>query len=240
MMFKLPLCVPFFRAAWAISGDGEQGRLAIYTTRFLVDPNRALAMAMAGMARNPSPQIAAWAGFLSGEQDDLGTAKAMLHEGKKLGLDPSGDLELLALQIAARDPQQDLWEVAWELFSRRDLSPSVSRIVHTELMWAYLLSGQPVEASQLAELSLEIEERGDLRMGMWAAETMFGEDRTAQMHYDRADLPRAMKIHYEIMGRVAMEDTGGIGELLRELRQLDSPLAANMDHWLAERGNSPW
>jgi len=193
-------------------------------------------LAMRAVKRRPCPETMVWAGLMGLESGDLELARQMLDQVRQLGGDPFGETEWLAMQIAYRDPEQRVPDLARELEGRRDLSPVVSQKVQLELMWAALREGDGNEARRRAEYLLKVDDVPDAHMGLWALATMDGNERAAKAQYERARLPKARKMYMEAYCRTLMRDFEGAGRLQAQLQELDPSLAESTKRWLKEEG----
>jgi hypothetical protein len=225
--FKMPLCIPLFRAAWLISGNGETGCRAIVAVRAMKGLQAARVQARLAMRRLPCPRIAAFAGIMEIQAGKCESARAMFIRGRQLGDDPAGRLDLLEILLAAFDPQQEASAVAARLDCRRDLPPYVSKCVNLELIWSGLLRGQHQDARRRATHLLKIEEVPEARMAMWVVESLAGNEAAANAHRDRAQMPSDSQVYLEVLGHAIIGNLEKSRQLLEQLRQ-SNPKSAEL------------
>lgn len=237
---RLPLGLPLLRTAWAVSGDGAIGRIALNQSRQQMGLGAARGLAERWIENRPRPEIAAYAGLMALEQRQPEAARRHLHRARQLGDDPAGMIELLELLLAAEeDDPQVLREVASGLAARRDLSPVVSKLVHSELLWDAMLAGRLDEARARATHILAVEDAPAAEIALWAIARRDRNALAADGHLRRAaKMHPDQRLYYMLLGALAIGSADEAGEMLTALRERNAGLARSAERVLAERGGA--
>ena len=218
-MFKSPAGASFLKAAWAIGGDGTVAQMALSEISKYAGAEAARAQGQIWMARSAHPQIASFTGLLACNSGDIEAARDYLVRGREHGDDPSGLLELLEFVIAARDDRPDAsTELAERLSQRTDLSPAVSKMVLTELLWASMLRGEFGRAREHAERLVQVESNPPASIALWALAEAEGDRGRAERHLaDAHGFAPDQQLYYMCLGSAA---TGRRDEAIRSAREL--------------------
>jgi hypothetical protein len=235
-MLQLPLSVPLLKAAWLIGGDGEVALLALADIQQKDSPEAARAQAAEWMASRPRPEIAAFAGLLAVQANDLESACDLLARGLESGQDRSGMLEMLQVFIAQRtgDPGA-LLEVARRFESRHDLSPFVSKFVQEQLMFDAMSANRFDEAEQRARRLWSIEDNPAAAHALWVLARRRGEQVPFGRYFDRLTLPEGEKLYLHVMGLLVLGEWNDAAQLLVRLEAIDPQLAAEARRKLQEK-----
>jgi len=240
-MLHLPADAELLKAAWAVSGDGQTGRMALAHIRARMGLSLARAQADLWTQRRPRPEITAYAGLLALEQADPASARAYFERGRELGGDPAGMGELLEFMLAAHDDDPDAMRaVARRLALRRDLSPTVSKLVHTELMWDAMLAGRLDEARATAGRLLAVADQASAEVALWAIARHDRNAYAAEIHLRRAaKLPPDQRAYYMALGAASIGQADEAREILAALRERNERLARNAEWLLSGAPSAP-
>jgi len=233
-----PTSAPLFRAAWWVNGDPQTAVLALQALHRHFGPEPALATATAWMNRRPCPDIAAFAGLLALQHDDPHAADEWLARGRQAGNDALGDLELLEYVLVARTRPGGATELARQLADRRDLPPTLSRLLHEELLWDEMFSAQFDGAQRRARRLLAIQHLPSALAALWAIAEQHGQ-RGASEDFSRqlaAGLPQPVRLYWQCLGCFAVGRREQAREILADLRDHSEPLASAAIQLLAEKG----
>ncbi len=226
---KTPLCIPALNAAWSISGDGDVARIALYRMHQHRGSEAARRQAAAWMAERPRPAIAAFAGLMALEAGETDVARDLLAQGRMLGDDDAGGLDLLDFWVTARseDPHAAA-EFASRMQTRRDLPSALKKLMLTELLWDAMRHQRFEEARDRADFLLQVEDVPEAEMALWALAKHGGSRVEAQRHLRQASLPPQRKIYFQVIGNLAIGSGGEAREMLERLRELDPSLAEDV------------
>ena len=219
-MFQLPVSIPLMKAAWWISVDGLVGFKALTAITKHGEPAEAIGCALAWMEKQPRVELAAYAGLLAANAGLADIARDMQVRCEQFAKDKLGLTELIEFTIAKRfEPLGAATECARRLENRNDLSPSVSGMIHTELLWDAMLGGRLDEAERRADHMLSV---GAAPMASVAAAALArhrGDDSSAARHMnDAAKLPPTDLHYYRFL---AARGTGADDEARDQLARLD-------------------
>jgi hypothetical protein len=208
--------------AWWLGGDGETASLALSATAGAYSESVALARAVHWMKTRPHPAIAAFGGLLALQGGEADLAARFLEQGKALGTDRDGHLELLEwLLTTSTGDGSAVEQLARQLEQRRDLSPLLSRQVLTTLLWESLQHQRFDEARGRADHLLSIEDTPQAEMALWALAKRDGDIHQADLHLRRAALEPRHKLSFQILGNIAIGFLEEARALEAQLRQLD-------------------
>lgn len=239
-MLNMPLGIWLLKAAWFIGGDGDVARTALAAMHAQQGPDAARAQAALWMARQPRPEVAAFAGLTAIQAGDLDLAQGYLWRGREVGDDPSGMLDILEYLLATLSPvPRAAEELALEFEQRRDLPPNLSRMVLAEVMLDALLGGQFDEAHRRAGRLLAVEHLQSAEMVLWALARRQGDAAQADVHLKRGALPEAERLYYQFVGSLAIGNMDEAMGYLAELREVHGGLTAQAEKLLYRRGGSP-
>lgn len=235
--FKTGLDVPLLTAAWRVSGDGRIAKMALAAIYLQQGAEASLAYALVWMQQHPRPEIAAMAGLMALDQGQMDTARQMLQAAQHLDKDDEGLLELLEWQVAVRsDDDHAVRDLTHRLEARRDLPPSLRRMVLCSILWDAVMERQFTEAASRARYLLSIEEVPEAHMALWATALEQGDLKEAQSHLSAAQMTPARKLYYQVFGNAAVGFRGQAEALLDRLRQTEPDMAAHAQHRLAGLG----
>lgn len=213
--------------AWRLNGGGSVARQALVALHRERGAEPALLRAREWLGRRPSADIAAFAGLTALELDDSATAAALLAQGQRLGPDREGLLELLEWLLTARTQGGTaMSSLAARFEARRDLSPLVSRLVRSTVLWEAMMRRAFEEARRRAEHLLAVEEVPQARLALWALARRDGRTAQAEAHLQRARLEASQKLYFQILGSVAIGEFEEARRLLAWLEALDPQVAA--------------
>jgi hypothetical protein len=195
-MFQMPVSIPLLKAAWWVSTDGQVGLKALTAVANLGENSEAIGCALAWMEKYPRVELAAYAGLLAANAglDDI--ARNMLVMCQQLGKDKQGLTELLEFTIAKHyEPLGAAGECARRFENRNDLSPNVSVMISTELLWEAMLTGHLDEVKRRAEHMLSVGVAPVASVAMAAMASKRGDLMAAAKHMEQAKLP-PVEMHY--------------------------------------------
>ena len=238
-IFQMPISIPLLRAAWLISADGQMGFTALRAIARQVGPPEAIGCAMAWMEKCPRVELAAYAGLLAAGAGLSDIARDMLARCKNFAIDRLGMTELLEFSIAKRfEPLGAAVDCARRLEARSDLSPSVSGMIHVELLWDAVLGGCLDEAQRRAEHMLSVGEAPSARVVLSVLAGYHGDEIGASRHMERAKLPPAELHYYRFLSACGIGDEEEAREQLAELGKYNVSLAEYAAHQVnTARGN---
>lgn len=241
-VFHLPVSVPLLDLAWAISRDGNFGRTALMGLYRQEGPEAAQAQAAAWMDQHPRPEIASWAGMLAAGAGDLDQARSYLARGREIGDDPAGMFELLELTIAFhRDDYQRLRQLTASLGARRDLAPSVRKLVLEQGLWQAMLDRQFDQARARAQYLLEVEDNQPADMALLALARRDRDPALIRRCLERtAALPARDKLYFQFLGSLAIGAADDARRSLAELRELDPAMARRAEQVITSYGGPAW
>lgn len=221
--FNAAPAVPVLKAAWAVSGDTETGRLALMAVARLEGTARAYEFAQGWLAERPDGVFAGAAGLLAVELGRIEEAQQLLQRGHELGSDRFGSLDWLEFLIAERTGRNV--EVAQRLETRADLPPDLSCAVRIELMFDALMRGRFDEARRRAGALLDIADEPRAEAVLWALALRAGDAAALRAHDARIDLPAAHKCYYQFLGSLAVGARVEAEKALNALRAYDAAFA---------------
>jgi hypothetical protein len=223
-----PWSVPLLKAAWSMAGDAEVAVAALRAIQQHLGPEAARAQALQWLVWRPQTEIAAWAGLMALQADDLPAARMFLSQAKLLGPDRGGLIELLEYCVASQSGDREATrELAQRFELRKDLALPVSRRVRVDLLWHALLRGRWEEAQRRADFLWSIDSDPVVAAALWALAQRNGEDRQTQKYLAAIQMPEPERLYYIALGR------GAVG--LREEARMTVLLLRNLDAALADR-----
>ncbi|HAU38435.1 MAG TPA: hypothetical protein DCX07_12070, partial [Phycisphaerales bacterium] len=157
-----------------------------------------------------------------------------------LGDDSAGMLESLEFLIAiAGGDRQALVQTARRLEQRRDLPPSLSRMILSELLWDDMLTGRFEQVQARAKHMRAVEKNAPAAVALWALDVLAGRSAQAETHLAEAgDGPAAHRLYYQGLALSAIGQSDRAREVLEELRQRDEDTAAKLEAALAAKGGA--
>ena len=226
--------------AWLVGGDPAAGLTALIKLLPIEGPHAVRTHAGAMLAKRPAPVIAAYAGLLALEAGDGVEARGMLDLAKGLGGDPQCLTELLEFRlVSARSADhRGTWDLVRKWSTRRDLSPLMSKLVLTTLLWMDLAEHQFDQARRRAERCLAIEDDPQIETILETVHHHQG--RTAQAAQCTARLaavPQAHVLFWRSLASHAVGMTARAAEALAELRDHDEGLADNAASQILRTGS---
>ncbi|MDP6046265.1 MAG: hypothetical protein QGG25_11700 [Phycisphaerae bacterium] len=228
-MFQLPISIPLLQAAWWISADGQMAVNALSTMVKHERTEEALACAMVWMEKQPSAELAAYAGVLATITQTPGPdiARDMLERAKQFDKDKLGLVELLEFMIAQRfGPMGAAADCARRLESRNDLSPNVSDVIHSVLLWVDMLARRFDDVKQRAQFMLSIGESPPANLAMAALTRRDGDEIGALRHTDNAaKMDLTHRYYYRFLAAWAFGAEVEASEYLEKLREREAELA---------------
>jgi hypothetical protein len=227
-MFQMPLSIPLLKAAWRISADGEIGLKALVAIQTHGQAAEAIGCALAWIEKTPRVELTAYAGLLAANAGLGDIARNMLIMSQQLGKDKQGLTECLEYLIALRfdDSPTATVDCARGLESRSDLSPTVSKMVHTELLWTDLLGGKLDQAQRRAERMTAVADEPIASVALAAIARHDGNDFSAERHISKtAKLPAAERHYYHFLAACGTGADDEAREHLAKLNDLNAALA---------------
>jgi len=223
-MFGSPLCVALLKTAWRISLDGRTGVTALGAIAKYVGPAEAIGCGLAWMEKHPRAELAAYAGIVAAEAGLADIARNMLTASSQFPPDGMGLAETLEFSVAKRfEPLGAAADCARRLESRNDLSPTVSGMIYTELLWDAVLRGRLDEARGRAEHILAI---GDAPMANLVLAALSHNAGQSAGHMAKASkLPPAELHYYSFLTASGTGDDERANEHLARLTEFNTGLA---------------
>ncbi len=240
-MVGLPLGAELLKLAWAVSGDGATGQMALMQVQRHSGVAAAAALAAAWMARRGRPEIAAWAGVMAAQHGDMALARDYLGRGRALGDDPSGLFELLDFWLAGREGGPARHEkLLAELEARRDLNPYVRKQVLEGRLWQVMLAGKHAEAGARARHLLSIDACPVASVALWGLDRKAGRTRQAERRLaESMAMPEGDRLYYQCLANLATGEIdkaeAGITAMQADFPQLAQ---AARQAWAQKRGAS--
>lgn len=226
--------------AWLVGGQGQSGLSALVKFLSIEGPAAVRVRALAMLGRQPSAIIAAYTGILAMEAGDVVEAEGLADLARSLGRDPDCLTELLEFQIAAARTTdiRENWRVAAALADRRDLSPTVSRMALSSLMWLELSQGQLDQARMRAEHMLEVADDPQAEIVLETIHLQAGRDAQARACTARAESATpANRLYWRCLASHAVGLHDRAAEALAELGDYDATLAERVEDQLAKMGD---
>ncbi|OHB72782.1 MAG: hypothetical protein A2V70_12385 [Planctomycetes bacterium RBG_13_63_9] len=225
-MWNMPVSVPLLKGAWHLSGDANVAVVALSAIERHASREAAQAQAAAWLATRPSSQLVAYAGLLAVQAEQWEQAQILLARGLELGPDPAGLLELLEVSIPSSDGRDAATtELARRFELRKDLSPPVSKIIHTTLLWNAVFSGRFEEAQRRANWLWSIEDDPSAATTFWVLAKRRGSEDSLDEYLGRIRLTAPQRLFFEAMGLVAVNATDEAREVLAALSEFKPSLA---------------
>jgi hypothetical protein len=232
-MFKLSLEVPLLRTAANISGSGKSRQAAVMAVRRQQGVAPAALLAQSWMRSRPSPEVAAFAGLLALETGDVELAKTCLQQGRQLGTEEAGMLEMLEFFLVGRtEPPEKMIQFAQQLSERSDLPARVSKLVLIEVLWVDMLQKRWEAAAAKADRLLAVANTPEAEAALWAMACQRGNERAAEDHLSRVTLPTVQRAHWLCLGSAAIGERERARGYLEEVRQNDAAMAQRAEAWL--------
>ena len=224
--FKLPVDVPLLKAAWCISKNGQSGFIALTAVNRRQGVHAATLQAQSWMQSCPRPEVAAFAGLLAIDADNTDLAKTYLQQGRQLGDEKAGLLEMLEFFIVSRTEGHDaLIRLAQQFSTRDDLSAGMSKLVLTELLWDDMLQGRWDIAAAKARQLLAVADTPEAEAALWALALQRGDPIAARNHLERVKLPTAQRAYFLCLGSAAIGDREEARKFLEEIHQARPEMA---------------
>jgi len=225
-IFQIPLSIPLLKAAWWISTDGHVGFTALKAISKLREPAEAIGCAIAWTEKYPRVELSAYAGLLAAGAGLGDIARNMLVACGQFPVDRLGLTEMLEFTIAKQfEPFGAAGDCARRLEARRDLSASVSAMIHTELLWDAMLCGRLDEAGRRAEFMLSVGEAPPAHVALSALARHHGNETAALRHMDQARLAPAELCYYRFLSACGTGADAEAREMLDELGDYNVSLA---------------
>ena len=224
-------------AAWLVGGEGRSGLTALVKFLAIEDPPAVRMRALAMLSRNPSSLIAAYAGIMAMDAGDVVEGEGLADLARSMGPDPECLTEMLEYQIAAARSAdiRETWRAAAALAERRDLSPTVSRMALSSLMWLELSQGQFDLARGRAEHILAVADDPQAEIVLEAIHLRAGRDDQARLCAQRAaPAGAARSLYWRCLAHRAVGLDRRADEALAELRDYDTALAERAAGQLAQ------
>lgn len=235
-MLKTPLSVPLLKAAWYLGGDGKVGVLALARIQEHASLEAAQAKAAEWLAARPRPEIAAQAGLLAIQAQQLDRAADYLARGQQLGPDSAGLLELLEILVAGgTGGAEAVDDLARRFEHRTDLSPIVSKGIHEHLLLEALLAGHFEEAERRAKWLWSIEDAPLAATTFWVLARRRGSQEGLESFCGRQQLAAAQALYFQTLGHIALGDTDAARVTLGSLAEVDSSMAETTRFYLDRR-----
>jgi len=238
--FSPALAAKLYYAAWLVGRAGQAGLTALAKFLHVEGQDAVRLRAMAMLTRHPSAAIAAFAAALASAAGDMAEAEGLVNLARELGGDPEGLTELVEHEIAAsRTPDlRERWRLAEALADRRDLSPTVSKMVLSSLMWLELSQGAFDRARRRAEHILAVADDPQAEIVLETVHAQAGRAAEAARCAARAAAaPPANRLYW----RALASHAAGLGQrsadALAELRDYDAALAERVEAQLAGMGD---
>lgn len=224
--FGVPAGMSLLKAAWWISGSGATGVRALAQVKRYEGGEAALTQARDWLSRRPRVELAAFTGLLLLDGGRLDEARDCLRQGGRLGADREGNLELLEVLLAYRDPDPAvIEELARRLEPRRDLNGLVRKLVLEERMWQEVLARRFDAARDYAEHLLAVGRDAQASLAMWALETRRGRGPEAARHFVAArGIPSPHGAYLRYLAAASIDAATYAEEALAELAEADPAL----------------
>ena len=237
-MFQMPISIPLLKTAWRISADGEIGFTALTAIARRQDSGQALACALEWMETHPRTETAAYAGILAAGEGLGDIARDMHARCLSMSKDKLGVVELLEFVIAQRfEPFGASIDCARRLENRTDLSPTVSGLVQTELLWLAMFVGRFDDADRRGQRMLAVGEAPVASAVLAAISGRNGNEPAVARHMsDAAKLQPAELHYYSFLAFAAAGSDARAQQHLNKLREHNSAMA---DHAVVYV-NLPW
>ncbi len=226
-MFQTPLSATLFKAAWLISADGHTGFAAMTAMMKYAPAGQVIASARKWMETNPRVEIAAYAGFLAAMEGDEQTAREMLAVCEDFDKDHIGLIEMLEYSIAQRfEPIGSATACARRLEKQNDVSPTVSVMIHSELLWDDMLSMRFDQVKRRSNLMLAVGPAPAASIAAAGIARREGNESRALQHDDEAaKLPREQWYYFHYLTAHAMGLQPDADEYMAQLIECNGSLA---------------
>ncbi|HUS91193.1 MAG TPA: hypothetical protein VM695_05050 [Phycisphaerae bacterium] len=225
-MLGVPATVSLLKAAWWLNGNGSTALKALAQLRRHLGHEAALLQAHAWLASRPRPEVAAYAGLLHLEENELGEAGACLEQGRQLGRDRDGNLELLEYLLACMGPDPAAAEqAARDMESRRDLNSTTRKLILERRLWQELVARRLDAVRDYARRLLEVSVNPQASVALWAVCRAEGHDRQAERHLLDAAMPEPQCWYFRYIAAEAVGADTEAAEALQRLREADRGLA---------------
>ncbi|MHC4178188.1 MAG: hypothetical protein ACYSWU_11815 [Planctomycetota bacterium] len=238
-MLKMPLSVPLLRTAWYVGGDGKVAALALARIQEHISLEAARAQAAGWLAARPRPEIAAQAGLLALQDDQLEQASDFLDRGRQMGPDPTGMLELLDILVAVGTGDAEaVIDLARRFEQRTDLMPVVSKGIHEHFLLEALLARQFEEAERRAKRLWSIEDNPLAATTFWVLARRRGSQEDLEAFLGRQRLAAPQALYYQTIGHTALGDADAAQRTLGSLAEVDSSMAEMVRRYIQEKEQS--
>jgi hypothetical protein len=225
-MLKLPLCLPFLKAAWSIGRIENMGIVALVKIQQMESIQAARNQAAAWLASDPCPEIAAFAGLLAVDAGDLTDAARCRDLCLELGPDRQGLTEWLELTIAAKNNDDQAAEDLYQrLATRTDLSPLVSKYLMEIFLVKALLGRNWIEAEARAKRLWSIEDNPWAATAIWAINWKYGKAEEFQKFIQKIKLNPGQVLFFQTAALCACGDMEQARCSFDSLKQTDANLA---------------
>ncbi len=227
-MINFPIDAGLLTAAWRVGGLEADAKFALGAILKRQGIDAARRQGREWIVRRPNAQLVSMAGLMALDVGDFDEAREYLDQGRALGDDGEGLLDLLEYHMASRsgDPQTSLG-LARRYARRRDLTPTLSKLVLVELLWADMLAGRLEEARGRAEHLLDVDHSVEAEMALWALAVDSGDEAAAARHL-RCKGDPGMKLYFQAMGCVGVGRTDQARGMLDQLAETNPNVADNI------------
>ena len=232
-MLNLPLCVPLLEIAWLLRCECTIGLAALARIGQYVSPEAARRRAAEWLTRHPQPETAAYAGVLAMQAGEPALARELLARAQQLGGDRSGMVEMLELAVAdAEESSEAVTQTCRRLAQRDDLSPSVSKLVHQQLLCDAMVHGRLDEVQRRGEHLWSIEDDPLAATALWAVARRRGEGESLEARLRRFELAPPARLQLEVLGHLAAGKPDEVRKMLAQLRETDPRAADQVEQCL--------
>ena len=239
-MFSPPQAVSLYAAAWTLAGSPHTAMLALQTIKNALGPEAMLAQAELWMARRPQAEIGAFAGLTALNLGDTAGAADWHDRARRSGHDSTGIADLLGYLLALAADGSQATRLARELSARRDLGPTLARLIREELLWDDFFAGRHDQARRRAEHLLAIQKHLPASAAMWALESLRGRPGAAYAHLMLTEeFPPENRLYWQCLASTALGDPAQTQRLLEQLDAASESAAQAARETILERTARP-
>jgi hypothetical protein len=237
-MLKSTLCLPLLKAAWLIGRNESMGLVALVMIQKLESAQSAQNQAAAWLASDSCPGMAAFAGLLAVDANDLEEAARYRDLCLELGGDRQGLIEWLELNIVVKNNDDQAAEnLLQRLQMRTDLSPIVSKWLLERSLIKTLLGRNLTEAEKHAKRLWSIEDNAWAATALWAINRQHGKSEDFQQYLKKIIINPEQVLFFKTAAMFVCGELEQARNSLESLRQTDATLANLLQeyfHYYAE------
>jgi len=201
-----PMGRELLMAVWPVTRSPASGVFALLQIVSTQGRVAAIQRGLDWAQRWPSSGLWSVVGLLAIDENQLDLARQCLQQAQLFPPDPEGRVDMLDYFLETRaTPRGEFLpgEVLRRFTQRRDLSPTLGRLIEMNCLWQAVLQRDLSQARQRAEKILQIENMPSAHMAMGLVHAVNGESGASTRHFNQAIFPGdngpQQRLYYEVI-----------------------------------------